>query len=610
MITDQQLQTCLDWACAHLKIQNAKGGASIKLSPNRVQKDFVAKSRALRMTGESDVAVKPRQVGLSTFLLCMVLAIAINIPGINILWVGSSEKNHKAIRRKFRVICNSAKKSKGSGFSEAVETNNVEELTFSNGSSIVFLWAGQTIDTAKDLGRGDTIHLAVFTEAAFWALAQESYEALRPALEHARPSIIWESTPNGMVGEGELFYRKAIETRNGKLDGICHFWPWWWDDRYRRRCNRENLIKDYTPEEKELVEKYCLAPEQIAWRRNQIIDLGGEGPFRVAYPEFFTEAFGSKNKVIFDRKVLRRAAIRVSSKQCLRVPTPPMFLEVSENIAYSAILRGETPEGYLRFYRHRVPGKRYFIGCDTAQGVEGGDWLVATVGGEGGEAVAQLRVRIDPIHFAWMVQLLAIYFNQTEHVYIEDKSTGFDVHRYLTVQIGIREIRENNAHEILQVYQAAAMIPNNPGTRPNLIAALVKAVNFEVYDIQDEETLHELSSLKVDKDGVIRAATGEHDDIPLSIAIMLKGREEVFPRYEESTAINHISDLNELYNGKQKENQDKYAFLDTTKARDRESEQRRIAEQRELGRDGRSRVSEFDDSDDYGQAGSIWDIVC
>lgn len=593
MIAEEVFEKVIQWPQDHIRIQNPKGGKPLPFRPNKAQRDFQKKTVALRLKGKSDVVVKPRQVGMSTYLLCLILSIAVNVPGINIVWLGSSEKNHKAIKRKFRIIYNSAKSSPGSGLTEMQLTNNYEEITLNNGSSIVFLWAGQTVDTSKDSGRGDTLHLLICSEAAFWALGRDTYEAIRPGIEKAGASIVWESTPHGTCGVGELFYQKAMQAFNKKIDAELHFWQWWWDATYRRPCDRQRMIESYTTEEKELVENFRLEPEQIAWRRYQIEDLGGLGAFLVAYPEVFAEAFNGNARTIFNAAVLRRTALRLTNLGRLSAPLPEIF-KVPAAVAFAHVLREETSDGYFRLYRAAQPRKMYFIGIDAAQGVPGGDYLCATIIDEEAKVCAQLWCLIHPIHFSWMVQLIAIYFMQTEHVGIEDKSTGDDIHRYLTTEIGDREISEHNAHPVLKLFQAAFMVANNHGTRPNLIRALIQHIDCGAFDIPDEETLHEANAMKVNKDGKIEAAPGEHDDRMMSGAIALRVRENVLPRYEGTTIL-EINDEKQ-----EKSTQDKYAYIDTTKRHDSEREERNRA---------RYDPRHSDDVESDRQAGSIWDLL-
>jgi hypothetical protein len=533
----ETLEQRIKWIEAHCRIQNPRKGEPIPYRATPIHADFFKKSGALRLEPCIDVCVKPRQVGISTAMLCHILALALSRPGTSILWVSQDEDNAKAMRRKFRIIWKSAASSPGSGFQESdIIVNNPTEFALSNGSHISFLWSGNNSETSMNVGRGDTFHFIVFTELAYWAAPEETWRAIRPAIEHAGASIVYDSTPNGTFGRGSMFYREAMKAKRGSPGYRLHFWPWYLDYRYRKPRSYGNFDSIHlTALECELMRSRGLDLEQIAFRRHQIDDVyGGDiDTFLEIYPESFEEAFKTQGKSIFDRSVTRAAASRIAngvlllSKSALvSVAGPKMGSEV---LASNSLV--DCKHGYLRVFSQPNPGGTYYIGVDSSQGIFDGeanetDWLCAAVIDDSASICAILRCKISSILFSWILQLLGQYYNSAR-VFIEDSSTGPAIFRYLVEPISRAEIDKYGAHQCLQMsYEGGVwLLKNNTATRPLIVNHLLQCINESSTRIPDDETLLEAMSLEADpKTGKIKAAKGQHDDIMFAIGLGLWGR--------------------------------------------------------------------------------------
>lgn len=168
-----------------------------------------------------------------------------------------------------------------------VATNNSKELIFGK------LDSGYKVGTAenKAVGRSSTIQLFHGSEAAFWNNAAEHAKGILQAIpDEVGTEVILESTANGVSG---FFHEAWQKAEAGISEYIAIFVPWFWQEEYARSVD-DNFAP--TPEEIELIELYGLTNEQLAWRRNKIVELSvngtdGEKSFMQEYPCNSTEAF-------------------------------------------------------------------------------------------------------------------------------------------------------------------------------------------------------------------------------------------------------------------------------------------------------------------------------
>jgi len=163
---------------------------------------------------------------------------------------------------------------------------NARELYFDK------LDSGYRVGTArtKGTGRSGTFQLFHGSEVAFWAHAEDHAKGILQAIpDEDGTEAIRESTANGV---GNYFHQQWKAAERGEGEYINIFIPWYWQDEYRRKT--EPLVLD--DEEQELVDYYGLDVEQLAWRRQKIIDLSvngadGAAAFKQEYPCNAAEAF-------------------------------------------------------------------------------------------------------------------------------------------------------------------------------------------------------------------------------------------------------------------------------------------------------------------------------
>lgn len=226
---------------------------------NKAQIDFHYKR-----TGR-DLLLKARQLGFSTYVQGEIFRRSIKSTRTSITLAHDADTTQKLRLMADRFWEN---------HNPRVERKfaNASMTTYPKNNSVV------SVATAGSLhaGRGDTYTDFHGSEVAFWPDAEKIVVG---ALQGGNPDAILESTPNGAQG---YFYELAMEAIRNKGVWKLHFYPWWWDTSYRIHLANNEEIK-YSDEEKELVKKHSLTPEQIKWRRFKQKEL--KGMFIQEYPE-------------------------------------------------------------------------------------------------------------------------------------------------------------------------------------------------------------------------------------------------------------------------------------------------------------------------------------
>ena len=200
-----------------------------------------------------------------------------------------------------------------------LQTDNKHELYFPKRNSSYYIGAaGQ-----KAFGRGDTLHRAHLSEAAFYQHLDIILGGVAEAAEFGQIDI--ESSPNG---RGNDFYDLWQEAKSGKSPYTPIFIPWYIDKEYstdslteEERNGLSSMVQEMfnvpeadfvlTPEEKELsyrVEKEWgikLTIGQLKWRRYKIWDKADL--FFQEYPEDDVSCFLQSGRPVFRNIILKES---------------------------------------------------------------------------------------------------------------------------------------------------------------------------------------------------------------------------------------------------------------------------------------------------------------
>jgi hypothetical protein len=452
----------LEVARALLKLRS-KLGALEPLQPNRVQSQFQA------ARGKRHIVLKARQIGMTTWIAATFFVLTITRPGTLTVLVAHDQRAAEEI---FRIVhrfwANLPMELRRGALCTA--RCNVGQIVFPR------LDSQFRIETAADAdaGRGLTIQNLHASEVARWpGDAGETLATLRAAVT-PQGRIVLESTPCGATG---CFYQEwqcAPET--GYMQ---HFFPWWWEQSYVRDADDLEL----TEQEHELVRKYGLSREQIAFRREIKTNFR-----RLAAQEFAEDAescFLASGDCVFE---VEKIDARLAALEEWKVATIAEYVE---------FMRAE-------------PGKSYIIGVDSAAGGSDGDYCCAQViERNSGMQCAELHGRWTPTEFADKLVALGRRYADA-WLAVEVPGPGAEVFAHL----GYR-----NYDNVLAVRTTAS-------SKPLMIARLSAEISGNPESFSSVRLLREMRSFIRQKHGGVAAAAGAYDDCVMAMAVALEARDK------------------------------------------------------------------------------------
>lgn len=455
-----------------LRIRDREGEV-VPFSPNRAQREFELRR------GRTNIILKSRQMGISTWVAGRFFLKTITRPGTLTLQVAHTQEAAEGIFRIVHRFLDGLPESLRGG---ALRTSRA------SARQIVFptLDSEYRVETAGDAnaGRGLTIHNLHCSEVARWpSNAAETLQGLRAAMP-PQGELVLESTPNGAEG---CFWE---EWNNAARCGmVAHFFPWWWEDAYRaERVAEESLQAD----EQQLIERRGLSLEQIGFRRK--IAAGFRGLAKQEYPEDAIECFLSSGDCYFDVEALDARAKELPE---------PIVARLGER---------------LQIWFPPVQGRRYLVGVDTAGGGSEGDYSVAQVLEiDTGLQCAELQARLSPLELAEEAARLAKEYNGAWLV-VERNNHGSGVLAYL-----------HGVSKYPRIYQQDGQDGwlTSVIHRPRMLGALAAALVETPGIFFSKRLLQECRSFVRHRNGKIGASAGAHDDCVMAMAMALCARGEM-----------------------------------------------------------------------------------
>jgi len=451
-----------------------------------------------------DIVVKNRQVGLST--------------GVE------ADNSHKVFTTPYTrmsIITHDTETSEFllqniHRFHRHLPDNRKPEVDWASSSRIRFpkMDCYIYIDSAQSaaIGIGHTLNIAHLSEMSRWP----EYKApdLFAGISQTVPEGGWitiESTPKG---RGNTFYRIYDAAKKGDINYKPFFFPWWWDQSCVRDVE-EKLF--YNTEEKLLVEKENLSPEQIRFRREKIAEIGEL--FYQEYPENDVDCWLSSDVSIFDGVAIRRYLLQVNP--------------------------GRT-SGDTTIWKGVIGGEKYVIGVDTAGGNEKGDYSVAAVlRCKTNEYVARIRGRIAPDLFAQEIMRLGHHYNDAQ-IAVEKIMHGHTILRIL-MEAGYPDIYEHEDYDM-----SLGATSSKPGwntsakTKPIMIDDFNSALRANDISLWSENLLLEASGAiwqptPSGKQKLSKSPGGYDDELDaVMIALQIRNQIPIFDTPRQS-AVSYIS---------------------------------------------------------------------
>lgn len=272
-------------ACLQIRTKN---GTVSALNLNKAQRYIHERIEAQRAeTGKvRAIILKGRQQGSSTYVEARYYWRTIYRAGVRSFILAHDRKSSGSIYEMARRF------HEHNPIAPETGTSNAKELVFSG------LDSGYAIGTAGNdsVGRGTTLQYFHGSEVAFWP--QRVASSLKTGIFQAiadvdETEVILESTANGVQGDGAFFYQECQKAMAGEGDYQLIFVPWHWSDEYSREAGGSFML---TESERELQQEHGLTNNQLAWRRNKIVELttalvDGVKAFKQEYPNNILEAF-------------------------------------------------------------------------------------------------------------------------------------------------------------------------------------------------------------------------------------------------------------------------------------------------------------------------------
>jgi hypothetical protein len=466
-------------------------GKQVKLTPNRAQLEYE------RRRGQSNIILKARQMGISTWVAGRFFLKTITQPGTLTVQVAHTQAAAEGI---FRCVHRFLRRL------PAVWRNGALRTGRASARQIVFpaLDSEYRVETAGDpnAGRGATIQNLHCSEVSRWpGDAQETLAGLRAALP-ATGELVLESTPNGADGCFFEEWQRSSSVVSGE-SLVGHFFPWWWEPEY---ATTEVKEADWTEEERELAAKHGLTGRQIGFRRRT--ETSFRGMARQEYAEDADACFLASGACVFDLEMLDA---RLKSLD-------------------EAPIRREG--GELLVWNPPVSGHDYLVAVDTAGGGSEGDYSAAQVLDlETGLQCAELQARLTPLELAKRVAELGHEYG-TACVVVERNNHGSGVLAYLKSFCPYPRVHKQDGQEgwLTSSLSRPAMIGR-------LAAALVERPNI----FQSRRLLKECRSFVRLRNGATGAQPGSHDDCVMAMAIALGAREELLLRGKVSGKVSRAN---------------------------------------------------------------------
>lgn len=369
----------------------------------------------------------------------------------------------------------------------------------------------------KGFGRGTGITRYQVTELPHAPGTRRDHEELMAGLDEAAQEGegVLESTPAGV---GDLFHETYQGAKDGANDWTPIFFRWFDDPTYRRlldEAGRRALAASYSDEEKALVARHGLVPEQIAWRRQAQRKRGRL--FLQEYPEDDVTCFLLSGHCFFDRTLLQ--AIKLRAPQPVENAWPD-----------------EDGSAQLRIWERPIGGHQYAAGGDVAEGVPGGNFSslvirdVKTL-----HPVATLRGRWKPEEFGKRCADVCTRFNEAL-LAIERNNHGHSTLNTLQNTVDYRNLYWHSEYDARSGNQGKVVgWTTSPKSRPIMLDHYRQLVEAGEAKLWDTRVIDECSTF-VKQEGKresYAAEDGCQDDLVIADAICLQARESALGEVSE-----------------------------------------------------------------------------
>lgn len=357
---------------------------------------------------------------------------------------------------------------------------NMQNFKLNNGSRCVS--QAVSLQSPENVFRGLALTTLIFDEAAFVKNSTKAWTAVAPSLSKTHEvaanknipygSIIL-STPNGVGGNGEWFYRKWVSAVNKDDMFIPHKIHW-------SEVGHNEIW----------YEKQCKLLDNDPLKIKQELEL----------------VFVSSGDSIWSDEIQEKL-------NKIEDPESTVVIHFKEG-------------GIFKLFKKKqnFSDKFYFIGVDCASASSTDYSTIQVLEYETLEQVAEFRGKMEPKIFAGIVKKISWMF--TNNLIIVENSGGYG----LTV-LNELQFDEERDYTIYGEYKQTGIgkkkvkkfisgLSTNMKTRPLIVESLYNYINENIDCIKSKALALELLSLE-NKNGKIQAASGFNDDLSFALAFCL-----------------------------------------------------------------------------------------
>lgn len=456
------------------------------------------------MAGESIIAVKARQLGITTLTVHYFLWCVMFLEAAQCHLVSDSEDKAKEALSRVRITLSRIPewmkhRARMQGRTDPNELTRKERSD--SKTSITFGFSEFTIRTSTPNSVAGLTGKIALDEFSRHREQDRVYENVIPAVEEGGQLIV---IANGQ-GEDEFFrlYQAAKEGKNG----FRHYFMSWsdvpsrdeaWYERTKQRYLRDNPDKDV----------YSFLA-QFPSNENEAFYVTGNSRFRLDVVNTLAEDI---------RKRRNDGELTIGIGR----------LESSGFITHH--------RGRWRVFEEPIPGASYCIGGDSSSGSSAGDYAalqILRIDGDKCVQAATFEAKAEPTELAAETLTSATLYNDA-YLVPEANYTG-------QFYISCMKEYSNIYMRRSKVEHFSPQTSNNLGfwtdrsTKPTLISQLSEWLNTNRLVLNDSRTVEQLGHYELKEDGVQTGAPkGMNDDLVMALALAVEGAvdETAFSKYE------------------------------------------------------------------------------
>jgi len=374
--------------------------------------------------------------------------------------------------------------------------------------------------TAKNAGAGTGANLLHISEFGLYEGNQiDAKQVLTTLLQiipkAARTIIIIESTARGV---GNEFYRRWKQSERSLAAGVDDFYPFfiaWFEEPTNVISGADwDQLGDLDAREERLRDKYGCTPEQVAWRRWKITDLGSDpDEFDQEYPESADVAFLSSGRPYFDQESV------AAQLEDARGVEPLVRGDVVEDDLAVRFLPNQR-RGRLTVWEVPQKGEDYVISCDSSEGSEHGDpQCVYVLKRSALKVCAVWHGRVDRDELGDILYLLGHLYNMALIAVERNGGWGATPIAILRRRGYYRLYRRRDEGKRNRKRDDRWGWDSTPTNRPLILDGLAQVIRDEELDCADPGFFEECLVFVYSETGKPQAMPGEHDDRVLALAI-------------------------------------------------------------------------------------------